>query len=530
MKEKRNTVTHSKRIESITARLVQFQSDQISREEVVGEIQRVFEASDLEYLLPRIFWEQEGSLRMAVLELSGRLLGRRAGSFLRKVLADNRTSLSEKQRAINELKDLGQVVDERYIKDMEACDKVVTRYSEGIKDEGHFCKEDMEPLRDALTGTHPALRYSALRELVHQSSEHGVSFLALCFGGDPTWDEELIDLVEHEPTEWTPDLLIRWLDESKERSVTKRIKKALHALRSRGIAVPILSESKDGPPVWVPLAPPKPEGFVSMIDSSGARIVWLLRHRQPRGFFLFYALVHERTGLMDFEPMELSVKQARTYRDEIRKKEELWVVEADPSYCAFVISEAYKRTSERKGHAVETYTLSKSLVEEMLPGDPPKPLIYAVLGSGISAEDPLGETRKLLDHPLLAGWSLDEKRIQSLSSRLQEIQESKIIVHPLQKKDRVESFYVQCAREIFTDQEYRDTWKRRMEETAWVLYKKGYEQEAQRAVRVACLLSNATEDLSKSAFIVEMIRRSIEKGLEEKKKHDAMQPSLIVKP
>jgi hypothetical protein len=125
---------------------------------------------------------------------------------------------------------------------------------------------------------------------------------------------------------------------------------------------------------------------------------------------------------------------------------------------------------------------------------------------------------------------MEEARVKSFSSALQDIQESKIIVHPLQKKERIESFYIQTARELFSEEGCRMLWRRRLEETAWVLYKRGHEGEARLAMRVARLLATPTEDPSKSAFIVELIRRSIAQSLEQKKKADAMKPSLIVKP
>jgi hypothetical protein len=530
MKEKRVKRRYSDEVEVVKTWVDRFRSGTNSEEDMGGEMQRLFESRVLEQLLPRMFWQEESSLRSGILRLSRKLLGIGAVPLLKEVLAKRNTSLSEKRCALQQLGELGEGVDERYIQDIKVCEKVLATFLRYGEESERLGQNDVELMRDTLKAINPVLRYGVLQELIHQFPKQSVPFLTICFGEDPKWDQDLVDLLEGEAKEWVPDFLIRWLEKTTDKNLAKRIKKILHTLRTQGIPVPAIDKAKEGPPVWIPPVPPKAEGFVSSPDSTGTRIVWLIRHRHPKGFYLFSALVNEHKGLMDFVPVELSSKQGRAYKDEIPKKKDVWVVEADPRYCAFLIDEAYQKTPVKEGPILEAYVLVKALIQEMRPKDTPCPLIYTVLEVGESGEDPLGETRRLLDHPLLAGWRLEGEKFQPFSSKLQDIENSKIIVHPLQKKDRVESLYTQSAREIFSDEGYRKVWKRRLEETAWIFYKKGYEQEAHLAVRVASLLSNTAEDPSKSPFLMELIRRSIDQSLEEKKRHDTMQPSLIVKP
>jgi hypothetical protein len=94
----------------------------------------------------------------------------------------------------------------------------------------------------------------------------------------------------------------------------------------------------------------------------------------------------------------------------------------------------------------------------------------------------------------------------------------------------MDAFYRETAGEILSDATYRTSWRRRLEDAAWVFYKKGLEGQARRLVHMARYLEDPEKDGSRISFFVELVRRGLEQRLQEKKTEEKQQPSLIVKP
>jgi len=420
---------------------------------------------------------------------------------------------------------------ERRRAELEAAEALCERFLAELSDpQSMGSAERYERMREELARLDRDMRYAVLSKAQGTSPGGAAPLLEACFGSDDQWDEDLVDLAAEEAAPEAAERLIRWLERTQSKHVKKHIKKTLHSLRSKGIQVPSIDGLTDRRPVWRPPPAPESYGFMSLVDSRGGRAVWLFSPRRPRGYILVYAMTHEKQGLIGLDAVEFTSRQVREYRQEIEQKANLWAVETDPAYCAFLIKEAYERTPEAEGTLIETYRAVEPLVENLLPSSPPASPVHAVLSAEETGEDSLGETKTLLEHALFTGWRLDDDLVAPFASELEEIQESRIIVSPLQKKERIDSFYRQATSQLFSAESVRSLWRRRLEENAWVLYQKGLRREANLAVRVARLLSEETGDAARSAFLKELVRKSIDEYLEARKEQEASQPSLIVKP
>lgn len=420
---------------------------------------------------------------------------------------------------------------ERRTAELEAAQALCERFlAELSEPQPNGPAERYERMREELTLLGLDMRHAVLAEIQETSPGRAAHLLEVCFGVDEHWDEDLVDLAAQGPGPEAAQRLIRWLERTQSKRINKYIKKTLHSLRSKGVQIPSVVGLTDRPPVWKPPPAPESYGFTSFVDARGGRIVWLFSARLPRGYFLVYAITHEKQGLIALDGAELTGRQAREYKQEIAQKADFWAVETDAAYCAFLIKEAYEKTPEAKGAIMEAYREVKQFVENVLPSSPPPAPIYAVLSAEETTEDSLGETRNLLEHELLAGWRIDDDQVAPFASELDEIEASRIIVSPLQKKERVDSFYRQAASQMFSSESVRYLWRRRLEENAWVLYQKGYRREACLAVRVARLLSDETSDPAGSAFLRELAKKSIDEYLEARKEQEARHPTLIIKP
>jgi hypothetical protein len=136
----------------------------------------------------------------------------------------------------------------------------------------------------------------------------------------------------------------------------------------------------------------------------------------------------------------------------------------------------------------------------------------------------------LPDHPLLKNWRLDRARLEVHREKLEEIQNSRIILQPMQKRERTESFYREVAAEFFSSTEDRQRWKVRVEDTAWVLYQKGEVDLARRLAGIARDLGNREQEVSRIPFCTALVRNTMEEWIQQSRSAEQQTPSLIVKP
>jgi len=100
----------------------------------------------------------------------------------------------------------------------------------------------------------------------------------------------------------------------------------------------------------------------------------------------------------------------------------------------------------------------------------------------------------------------------------------------MQKKERMDALFREIAGEILSDPAYRASWRGRLEDAAWVFYRKDLEGQAGRLAQMSRYLEDPEKDASRVSFFVELVRRGMEGRLQEKKTEEKQTPSLIVKP
>jgi hypothetical protein len=130
-----------------------------------------------------------------------------------------------------------------------------------------------------------------------------------------------------------------------------------------------------------------------------------------------------------------------------------------------------------------------------------------------------------------SAWSLNNQEVQEYVSSIKEAQESRIVLNPHQKNERLNSIYRKALEELFPEDK-RLLWKRRLEEMAYILLKTGKEKEAKATMCAAIDLKNPFSPIDPNPFIWNLLLKSIysliESDHEEKEKEDKV--SLIVTP
>ncbi|OGP91626.1 MAG: hypothetical protein A2156_15245 [Deltaproteobacteria bacterium RBG_16_48_10] len=329
--------------------------------------------------------------------------------------------------------------------------------------------------------------------------------------------------------EKTARILLGMLEETKEKRVRKTIKRSLYRLRGKGISFEEAPRDR-GRSILRPLQTEPPEGFGTGMDFLGHRLLILVIPHAGRGVTVLDGVISDTQGLINFTGAEMTRKEFKGFFENLREKSLFPLVEMEAPYVGFLFSQAYQLTLGKKGTPPEDYLHSKNEIERVKK-EYGRPLIYAHLPKDEIEGDGQGFTRgaDLLKDDLFVPWIIEEDEIRPYGDALGEAQESKLFLNQAQKEARFQEIYLKAMTEIFSE-ERRRLYQHRLEETAYIFYKLGKEEEARLSLSVAVDLERPLNPFQPHPFLFQLVVKSIRTLLAKAQGKREKEPSLIVKP
>jgi hypothetical protein len=322
-------------------------------------------------------------------------------------------------------------------------------------------------------------------------------------------DEPLALSLVESLSQWTSPragfLLHRLAASIASKSIHKAIRKSIFRLKSQGISVEPLENSS--PAVFRPPLPSPSGGFLGPVDSEGKRVVLLTKSHLPKGILAFTAFISDLGGLVDFWGVETSRKNFQEYIDQWEPDYRENIVEADSVYCRRLVAEAQELASQKGESSLAEFVKWEPFLGPS-PG-PQKPLIYRYLSEEeIRARpDQLDHVSLLWETSVFANWVLAEEECKKYLAELEEASRSRLVLAPYQKEQRIQEIYRQAVRELF-DPPRRTLYRRRLEENAYILWKKGLAPEARICLATALTLEEESGIISSSPFLLDWVERS----------------------
>jgi len=346
---------------------------------------------------------------------------------------------------------------------------------------------------------------------------------------DPETGKRLAELMVTIPDQIIGRLLHRMFEVTQDKKVRKVIKRSLYRLKNKGIVLEeILSDQEK--PILRPLQAELKEGFASGIDPLGQRLLWLIIPHRGRGLTVIHGIVSDQDGIVDFSQDEMTRKGFRSFFEEVKEKNPFPFVEIEPSYVAFLFTQAYQLNLEKKGSPPKDYLQAKTEVEG-LKKDYAEPLIY----SHLKADDIAGDDRllkkgaDLLKADVYSSWRIEEEQIRPYADEVWEAEESKIVLNPSQKEARFQAIYLKALTDLFPE-ERKSLYRRRLEEMAYVLFKLGREEEAKTSLSMAVDLEKPLNPIQPNPFLFQLVIKSIFSLLAEAYEKKSKEVSLIARP
>lgn len=268
----------------------------------------------------------------------------------------------------------------------------------------------------------------------------------------------------------------------------KALRRALHRARSRGVEVP---ETSARPVVAkLPAVEDKrSEALVTAVDPSGAQLLILAEPHPGGGVRLFEAVVDDERGVLEFHVGSTTRSEARRFLKELADSERVLATSAPPESLRPRLARIAERHPEERP-LPSGFVDWRRRVAEPVEGDrTPGELARDALGGD---EGGRGTERalELVEQGELGPWPPPPEVLRATAEKLHETAGSRIVVSDAQRREQRDEVYREAlAARLAAGARGRDA--DRLEETAYVWWRHGREEDARACVRAAAELRDA---------------------------------------
>ena len=327
----------------------------------------------------------------------------------------------------------------------------------------------------------------------------------------PTLESALRDFAAAHGAAALPVLATLAADEA-ARDVRRAARRALYRLSQQGVTVP----AKPPRRAVVERRPEQPgRAWLSGIDGTGSRAVWVLFEGGFGGTALCSLIVNDTAGILDVAGGAITKKRLEEELKSLRASQKLPWIEVPPARAVGAVAEALALHGSLGTSPPAAFERWKSVFESARglsvgaggprdgPPDPPtagSPRVDLTLAE---------RAPELLALPELASWFIDPESVQSDSLALLEARESRLVVSDQIKAEREASIVTRIVeRELGPDGRRR--WARRLDEMAFVFDATGRPEPGAIARAAAAALADESRDVTRQAFATGLARRALE--------------------
>ena len=289
--------------------------------------------------------------------------------------------------------------------------------------------------------------------------------------------------------------------ERTHRTLRRAARVAIYRLAQRGVqAAPR--------PAPRPVVERRPEravrAWLSGVDGSGSRAVWLLFEGAWAGQSLCSLIVNDEAGVLDAAGGEITKKRLEAELAGLRASQKLPWVEVEPALALAVVGEAVGLHRTRGTAPPAAF----ARWERLFTAGEPAPL------PALTADPALIERAfTLLELPEMAGWFLDPETVQADALDLLQARESQLVVSDQIKAEREEAIVTRVVeRELGPDARRR--WAHRLVAMAFIFRATDRPEQAALAEAGAAALADETREARHQPFARALSQRGIDVAAE----------------
>lgn len=284
--------------------------------------------------------------------------------------------------------------------------------------------------------------------------------------------------------------LVLGLDEGRlSKAGRKALRRVLHALRARGVAVP-KAEPRPVVAALPKLADELGGAFLSPLDGAGARVGVLVESQPGGGARIYELIVDEARGVLETSVYDTKRSDARRFEKRLTERERF----ASHPVALETFQALVRRCAA--AHPADR-ALPRAFLEwrSKLAGAPadaqtPGALARAALGDEI-APDRLTRAAELAAAREIGPWPpADVASLREAAERIGEVSKSKLVVSDAQRREQIDAVLREAAKQIYGGAIAPRT-AAQLEESAWALWKQGRDDDARACLAAARALREA---------------------------------------
>jgi len=349
------------------------------------------------------------------------------------------------------------------------------------------------------------------------------------WGAEPDLEEWVVSLAGALADDEVGGLLHALEGRTEAKGVRREIKRALYKLEQRGHW-----HAPDAPPP--PSArelmgeddPDVPQGWLSPIDPTGTRLVWMAR-RIAGGMASLSAVIAEDHGIREFHSGKTTRKALRDAHKEIAERSGIPLAEAPWGWVHELLTRALEQTE--RGRFPDAARVLKTMSADATVD--PTPAVDRVLDRVEVGGDEtaLTNSAELLGEPEVGTWLLPLPWMEETLEKLADTESSVVVVSPEAQEERMRETFEAAVDQLLDDEARRARFADRLEESAFLLATRGADGHARSAL-AAAIAARGGKAISQIPVLAEITRRSLALGLRarESKKVEEEKSSLVVTP
>jgi hypothetical protein len=367
---------------------------------------------------------------------------------------------------------------------------------------------------------------------VDEPSREPAAALGSHFGGEKEADLAIVYLLGriHDPA--ALQALTEIEGKAADKEIQKEVRRAFFKLAQKGLTAPRPARAEAEAKRPALSLGPEIEAYLSSVDGSGGRLVWLAKPHFGGGLLMIQGMVSDREGLVRTGAPEVRRKELRRMAQEIKEKHGVTMISVPWTYADQILWEGYEKAKALGKSGIEGFPTLRAAFAAPRSAGGPHP-VYGRLDPESARSGPWRElSRRLLDLPEFRFWILDEDWLKPYLESVRSAQESRLVLNELQKEERVAAIVRDAAREIFSGEPGR-IFQRRMEDIALYLAETGKKEEALLALGVAMAIGEG--DLGglgalDVSFLTGLVQKSLAFYMSQAKTKAAEESSWIIKP
>ena len=312
------------------------------------------------------------------------------------------------------------------------------------------------------------------------------------------------------------------------KEVRREIRRSLFKLAQAGLAAEPEGSPEEEAGTTFSLAP-EIEGYLSSVTGAGSRMVILARP-QLGGLMVLQAAVNDRRGLERLGGTVVRRRELRQMMEEMKAQVGVSVTPVPWEYADWLLHDAYQKVKNAPGEGVADYPVLRSRLTTAKPAERAHPVFDAMNAEGIEAPSLSEVSDKLLEEPELRTWFVEKELMEPWLQRLDENEQSRIVLNPMQKEERFRGVLREAVQGLFLDDETAPVFEARLEDAALHLHASGRDDQARTVLSVALAIRDRDLGSLGVPLLEALVMRSVGLYKEQEKQEAAEEPSLIVKP